>query len=257
MCTAETVAQNSVSLISGLWLPFLATVGASLTVLAIQSLNRYVKEHRQRIYAIGYMADVAYRLVHSELIVQKHTIVPHIEAVKRMLAGDIALLELALDTDEFDILSAGPMSFVQLPADHQLLVGYDDIHVVQAFDALRYLHSNDSNRLALRSFVAENLKSKKTFAELSDEHQQDILNTYWDYLRALEHEAKRLAAFVFYVFGPMLREYVGSRRFKLFSTKSISQMLDHISALRSEFSELIPSQEFFENSRDGGIQGAL
>ncbi len=59
----EPVADSSISLMSGLWLPFLATVGASLTVLGIQRLNRYIQEHRQRIYAIGYMADVTYHLV--------------------------------------------------------------------------------------------------------------------------------------------------------------------------------------------------
>jgi len=159
MC-ADHMADNSVSLVSQLWLPFLATAGASLTVLAIESINRYAKEQRQRIYATGFMADALYRLVHSELIIQKHTIAPHIEATKRMLSGDRELLERTLDTDEFDILAAGPMSFIDLVADHKLLVGYDDIQLVQAFDALLYLHANDSNRMALRSFVAENLKSK-------------------------------------------------------------------------------------------------
>lgn len=251
------MAADSVSLTSQLWLPFVATVGASLTVLAIQSLNQFRKEHRQRIYAVGYMADVLYRVVQSELIIQRHTIGPHIEATKRMLSGDRALLELTLDADEFDILSAGPMSFVQLPESHKLLVGYDDIHITQAFDALQYLHSDDTNRLALRSFVAENLKSKKKFLELSIEHQQDVLNTYWDYLRGLEHEGKRLAAFAFYIFSPMLLAYAGSRKFKLFATKSIFQALGRIATLQSEYTELVPSKEFFRQSRDGGTQGAL
>jgi hypothetical protein len=256
MCT-DPVAADSVSLTSHLWLPFLATVGASLTVLAVQSLNQYRKEHRQRIYAAGYMADVLCRLVQSELIIQKHTVGPHIEAIKRILSGDRALLELTLDADEFDILSAGPMSFIQLPQDHKLLVGYDDIRIIQAFDALLYLHSDDSNRLALRSFVAKNLKSKKNFLELSVEHQHDTLNTYWDYLRALEHEGKRLAAFAFHIFSPMLRGYAGSKKFKLFTTKPIFETLDRISSLQSEYKEFVPSQEFFKQSRDGGIQGAL
>jgi|CXWL01.1.fsa_nt_gi hypothetical protein len=251
------MAADSVSLTSQLWLPFVATAGASLTVLAIQSLNQFRKEHRQRIYAVGYMADVLYRGVQSELIIQKHTVDPHIEAIKRMLSGDRALIELTLDTDEFDILSAGPMSFVQLPENYKLLVGYDDIHIIQAFDALLYLHSNDTTRLALRSFVAENLKSKKKFLELGIEHQQDILNTYWDYLRGLEHEGKRLAAFAFYIFSPMLRAYAGSWKFKLFATKPIFQTLDRIASLQEEYKELVPSQEFFKQSRDGGIQGAL
>ena len=256
MCT-EAMAENAVTLVSGLWLPFMATAGASLTVLAIQSINRYIKEQRQRVYAAGYMADVAYRLLHSELILQKHTIVPHIESVKRMVAGDQELLELTLDSDEFDILSAGPMNFIQLSEDHKILVGYDNIQIVQAFDALLYLHSNDANRLALRAFVAENLKSKKKFTECSNEHQQDLLNSYWDYLRALEHEGKRVIAFVFYIFTPMLGRYVNSRKFNLFSKETISSMLDRIESLQSEFSDFVPPREFFEQSRGGGIQGVL
>jgi len=251
------MATSSVSLTSQLWLPFLATAGASLTVLAVQSLSQYRKEHRQRIYAVGFMADVLFRLVHSELIIQKHTIGPHIEATKRILSGDHALLEVTLDTDEFDILSAGPLSFIKLPEDHKVLVGYDDIHIVQAFDTLLYLHSDDSNRLALRAFVAENLKSKKHFLELSVADQQDILNTYWDHLRALEHDGKRLAAFAFYIVSPMLRAYASSKTFRFFSTKAILETLESISSLQSEYRDFVPTQEFLSQSRDSGIQGAL
>ena len=92
---------------------------------------------------------------------------------------------------------------------------------------------------------------------MSIEHQQDALNTYWDYLRALEHEGKRLAAFAFHIFCQMLRTYAESKRFRFFSTKAIFEMLDRISALQSEFKEFVPKQEFFQQSRDGGIQRAL
>ncbi len=203
------------------------------------------------------MADVLSKLVQSELLIQKHTIGPHIEAAKRILSGDNQLLELTLDTDEFDILAAGPLTFIGLPDDHKLLVGYDNIQIVQAFDTLLYMHADDTNRLALRSFAAENLKSKRQFLELTREHQNDILNTYWDYLRSLEHEGKRLAAFAFYIFAPMLRTYIGARKFALFSTKSVLETLDRIEGLHRQYQNFVPSQNFFKQTLDGGIQGAL
>lgn len=255
--TESRMNNSQISLTTQLWLPFLATAGASLTLLIVQSLNQYRKEHRQRLYSIGYMADVMFRIVQSELIIQKHTVMPHIEAVKQILSGNQQLLEITLDADEFDILSAGPMSFIKLPDDHKLLVGYDNIHITQAFDTLLYLHTEDTNRLALRSFVAENLKSKKKFIELNTEHQQDILNTYWDYLRSIEHEGKRITVFAFHIFVPMLRKYVCLKKFKIFTTKPILETLNQIEALQEEHKESVPSSEFFKQSRDGGIQSAL
>ncbi|MEQ5803037.1 hypothetical protein [Halomonas sp. H10-9-1] len=251
------MAEETISLTARLWLPFLATVGASFTVLIVQTLNQYRKEHRQRLYAVGYMVDVLGRIVHSELIIQTHTIGPHIDATERILSGDRRLLELTLDTDEFDILAAGPMTFIKLPDDHKLLIGYDNIKIIQAFDTLLYLNSDDTNRLALRSFVADNLKSKRKFLEFSDEQQADVLNTYWDYLRSLEHEGKRLAAFSFYVFVPMLRTYISAKKFAIFRTRAISNTLDQIEFLRKQYQDVVPPPDFFEQTRDGGIQGEL
>ena len=173
------------------------------------------------------------------------------------MAGDYELLELTFDSDEFDILTAGPMNFLQLPADHQLLVGYDKIRIIQAFDTIRHLHSNDSNRIAMNKLVAENLKSKKKFLEFSVEHQQDILNTYLDYLRALAHEGRRLVFFGLRVFAPALRQYIQGKRFTFFSTKSVVEGLDLLSNLKLEYGEFIPSQDFAEQTKHGGIQGAL
>lgn len=251
------MADNSIPFTTGLWFPFLATAGASFTVLAVQALNQFRKEHRQRLYAVGYMADVLYKLVQSELIIQKHTIRPHIEVTKRILSGDHELLERTLDTDEFDILATRPFTFMKLPDDHKLLVGYDNMQILQAFDALLHFHTDDTTRLALRTFIAGNLKSKKQFLELSGNHKADVLNTYWDYLRELEHEGKRLTAFAFYVIVPLLRTYIDSKKFALFRTKSISDTLDQVQSLHGQYEEFVPGPEFFQKTRDGGIQGAL
>lgn len=203
------------------------------------------------------MAETLWQLLHSELIIQKHTIAPHIEAVNRMLDGDRALLEIMFDSDEFDILAAGPMSFITLPQDHKLLVGYDDIRVIHVFDALLYMHTDDSNRLNLRSFVSQKLKSKYAYLGLAPEEQHEILKSYRDLLYALEHEGKRLTAFSLHVVVPALQRFVRSKKFMLFSTKPIFYTLECISALCLEHKDFIPSTEFFEETRHGGIQRAL
>lgn len=77
---------------------------------------------------------------------------------------------------------------MDIPDDHKLLVRYDNIQILQAFDTLLYSHTDDTNRLVLRTFVAAELKSKKKFLENDGDHHADVLNTYLDYLRSLEHE---------------------------------------------------------------------
>ncbi len=57
------------------------------------------------------MTDVTVRLLQSSLIIQGKTILPHIEATKRILKGDSELLEKTLLADEFDILTDSPKRF--------------------------------------------------------------------------------------------------------------------------------------------------
>ena len=130
-------------------LPFLATLGASLTIILMQFIARRVKETKQKIYAVNYICDSSMRILFSEFILVRHTILPHIEATERIAEGDEELLAKTFLANEFDILTAGASSFSHLLNDYSLQIGYDDIKLVQMYEALLYLHKNEANRISL------------------------------------------------------------------------------------------------------------
>lgn len=84
--------------------PFLATVGASLTMVLLLFISKFVNDHRKKLYAINYISNVCLIVLKSSLILKKHTIDPHIEATKRILSGNNKLLDDMFLSDEFDIL---------------------------------------------------------------------------------------------------------------------------------------------------------
>jgi len=240
-----------------LLLPFLATLGASLAVIGMQVIARYVREQRQRVYSANYMLDVAFRVLSSTITIKKHTIIPHIEATKRIMKGDGELLEKTLLSDEFDILKAKAMNFSHLPNEYKLLIGYDDIELVQIFDALIYLYELDDNRVHLNEFVKQNLKSMDVFLSKKENLQHDILNTYWDILDSLDHEQNRIMVFVRDVVSPRLSKYVNSFQFLLFRTSGATERVKLIDKLIEEYSELFPESGYMEKVRHGGIQRVL
>ena len=87
-------------------MPFSATVGAALTLLLLQYVTRRVGDKKKKLYAIFYILDICFRLLRTTFILQKHTVLPHIEMIKRILKGDVELLEDTFVSDEFDILTA-------------------------------------------------------------------------------------------------------------------------------------------------------
>lgn len=238
-------------------IPFLATLGAAFTIIFLQFINRYIKEHKQKIYASSYMADVCLRLIHSEIILKKHTIDPHIEAAKRIIAGDKELLQKTFLADEFDILKAKAMKFDHLSEEYKLLIGYDDIKLVQMFDTLNYFISNEYNRESLNQFVKDNLKSAHNFLNLPEGRQQDVLNTYWDYLDSIAHESNRTIFFICHIICPAIQKYVGEFQFLLFSTKAAKTTIEQIDAIKEEYKDFIPDADFMERVKNGGIQGAI
>lgn len=240
-----------------LLLPFLATLGASLAVIGVQAISRYMKEQKQKIYAANYMLDVAYRILSSTITVKQRTIIPHIEAAKRIMKGDEELLEKTLLLDEFDILKAKGMRFSHLPNEYKLHVGYDDIELVQMFDALVYLYEEDENRRHLNEFVKQNLKSMDGFLSMDSAKQNDVLNTYWDILSSLDHEANRVMIFVRDVVLPRLHAYIKEFQFILFRTGKVNNKIGVISALIEEYKELFPEPDYMEYVRTGGIQREL
>lgn len=240
-----------------LLLPFLATLGASLAVIGMQVMARYVKEQKQRVYSANYMLDVAFRVLSSTIIIKKHTIIPHIEATKRIMKGDDELLEKTLLSDEFDILKAKAMSYSHLPNEYKLLVGYDDIELVQIFDTLIYSYELDDNRVHLIEFVKHNLKSMDGFLSKEENIQHDILNTYWDILESLNHEANRIMVFVRDIVSPRLSKYVNGSQFILFRTSGATEKVKLINSMIENDKELFPDPGYMEKVRHGGIQGEL
>ncbi|MEW8338598.1 MAG: hypothetical protein AB2708_02035 [Candidatus Thiodiazotropha taylori] len=203
------------------------------------------------------MLDVAYRILASTSTVKQKTISPHIEATKRIMKGDDELLEKTLLADEFDILKAKGMIFSHLPNEYKLHIGYDDIELVQMFDALVYLYEEDENRKHLNEFVKGNLKSMNGFLSMAPEKQHDVLNTYWDILSSLDHETNRVMFFVRDVVLPRLNTYTKEFQFALFRTGKVKKKIGAISALIEEYKELLPDPDYMENVRTGGIQREL
>jgi len=235
-------------------IPFLSTVGASLTIIILQFIHRIDSDRKKKLYTVAYMTDVSFRLLQSSLILKKNTIIPHIEGVKKIIAGDRDLMKATFLADEFDVLTVGPIDFKNIPEENKMLVGYDDITLLQVFETLLYLNRIDNTRNDLNEFVKLNLKSELSFANKSHGDQLDILNTYWDYLDRLDHQEDRLIAFILYIFLPSVRQYIGRKSFLLYSKKNITTQINNAEWLHDEHRNIIPGPDFFEKSVSGGIQ---
>lgn len=135
-----------------------------------------------------------------------------------------------------------------------MLVGYDDMQLLQAFETILYLNRIDKTRSSLNDFVKLNLKSELSFANKSQNEQVDILSTYWDYLDKLDHEENRIIAFVLHIFLPRVRQYINRMSLFLYSKKNITTQLDGAVDLRNKYRSIIPEPSFFEKSVSGGIQ---
>lgn len=239
------------------YIPLLATLGASLAVIGIQALSRYEKEQKQRIYTVSYMLDVSFRVLSSTLTVKIHTIIPHIEATKRIYEGDKELLNKTLLSDEFDILKAKPANFSHLTDEYKLLVGYDDIEIVQIFDTLLYLYECDENRKHLNEFVKDNLKSMDGFLSKNEKERDDVLNTYYDLLGSLDHESNRIIMFISEIALPKLEAYIKENKFLLFRTSKAKKIAGRIKSVLKDNDEFLPESGYMNKVRYGGIQGEL
>ena len=238
-------------------LPFYSTVSAALVLMLLQYLHRLVRERKQKLYAVAYILDVAFRLQRSAFILIRHTLDPHIETTKRILDGDAKLLETTFLADEFDILKAGPMAFNHLSEESKVLLGYDDIELVQAFDSATYISTLDENRRDLNDFVKHNLKDQNRFQSLTAEQRQAILFTYWDCLSSLKLEEERTIFFIANIIVPKIETYLAQWQFLLFSTKASKRSLDRIAIDQREYAELLPEPDFMEKRRTSGIQSIL
>ncbi|NJA05490.1 hypothetical protein HC024_07100 [Methylococcaceae bacterium WWC4] len=197
------------------------------------------------------------RILSSELIVLIHTIKPHIEASYRITKGDQKLLETMLLTDEFDVLTEPGPDFSHIPNEFSLQLGYDNLELVQVYDALLYLFRSDSTRKSLNEFVKEKLKSMDEFLKKDEPERIDILNTYIDYLDRLKHEANRLIFMISYNVLPRLEVYLLSYKFWFYCTNHAKKTIRMIKEIIERNAEYIPEPDFMEKVRNGGIQNEI
>jgi hypothetical protein len=238
-------------------LPFYATMSAALTMLLLQAMNRHASDKKKKIYAVSYILDVCFRLLRSNLILQKHTIVPHIVATKRILKGDHKLLNEMFLADEFDILTGKSLDFDHLPEEYKVLLGCDDITLVQLFETINHLNLTEAGRENLNPFVKENLKSSHRFFKASPQEQTDLLTTYWDYLTGIEHETNRIIFFIVRIALPRLEKYINGWQFLLLPTRGVKKIIRRVREEEVEYQDLIPDNDFLEKIKSGGIQRAL
>lgn len=238
-------------------IPFLATLGASLTVIIIERFGRIRIEKKKKIYALAYMSDALFRLLLISITMKKHTIIPHITAIKKIISGDDQLLDKIFSMDDFDILTDKPIKFDHLPREYKILLGYDDITLVQMYETLGYLSENDKTKDTFNHFTKENLKSRNEFCKKSDEDKKDVLENYLDYLERIEHEENRALVFIVEMIYPKIKEYIRSPSIWLYSKKSIRTSLEKIEYIKNQNVDIIPNIDYMENKMRSGTQNLV
>lgn len=237
-----------------LFLPFLATLGASLTVLFIQFNTRRVKESKQKIYAMSYVFHQCHNILFSELSIMKATVIPHIAAIDKILKGENELLTTMFLADEFDILKAPSPEANNLPKDYILLLGYDNINLSSSYETLQYLESSDLERQELNEFVKNKLKNMNAFFKLSEDEKVDILYEYYDRLTSIEHASRRKVFFIVYALLPRFFAYANSYQFWLYSKNNINREKSKINKVLLDYKEFVPGSDFGSQTMNGGIQ---
>ena len=238
-------------------IPFLSTLGASLAIIIGQQFFVFSSRQRKKLYCINYILVIADGLLYSNLIVKKKTILPHIEATERIISGDLGLLDVMFKADEFDILTGPNVEFNHLPEEYKLLVGYESMQTLQAIEYFKTIYSDGSAKSNLNLFLRENLKRELQFKSKPKTEQDDILNSYWDYLDQVDRNIDMTTGFISNVLVPTIEKYKRNFGFLFFSKKEISQKLKRIKKLQTEFSELIPTRERIQSNLDDGIQKVL
>jgi len=238
-------------------IPFLSTLGASMAIIIGQQIFGFSSRQRKKLYCINYISDAANRLLNSNLIIKKHTVLPHIVAAKKILTGDSELLDNMFIADEFDILNSKGIEFNHLPDEYKLLVGYDSMSTLQTIEFFQSLLRDDSAKTNLNGFVKLNLKSEFIFNSKTPDEKNDILNTYWDYLDNIDRQIDRVTGFIINLLIPTIETYKKKRGFLLFPTKGISKNIEEMKSLGNQFKDLIPSVDDMKNTINNGIQKVL
>ena len=238
-------------------IPFLSTVGASLTVIILQTIHKIDVERKKKLYTVSYMTDACVRLLQASLIIKNNTIIPHITAAMKMIAGDNELLKNTFLADEFDVLTDDTINFSNIPEEHKVLIGYDSIEFLQSFEMVLYLYKVDKTKNSFNEFVKSNLKSELAFRQKSQDEQIEILSTYWDYLDKLSHEKDRVIAFILYIFLPHANDYINCFSFLFYPKKNINELFNKAKELGKKYKSIVPDADFFHQSVSGGIQNIV
>lgn len=197
------------------------------------------------------------RLIEMNFILLKHTINPHIDATEQILEGNTDILGKMFSEDEFDILRDKHIKFNVLPDEYKILLGCDDIELVQSYETLCYFIENDIKRKDLNLFVGENLKSITKFNSFTTEEKIETINSYLDHLYKIKHESYRTLWLILYVIIPKYKDFITGKQFLFFTKKSISNSRGKIIKLLDSNEDLLPSKDYMESARNGGIQNEL
>ena len=235
-------------------MPFLSTLGASLAIIIGQQIFNFSSRQRQKLYCLNYITNIADKILFSNLLIKEKTIIPHIEATKNILKGDKELLEIMFKSDEFDILTSPSIEFNHLPQEYKLLIGFDDMKMLQAIEFLSSLIIDNSAKTNLNEFVKNNLKSELAFYSKSEKDRTDLLQIYWDYLDQIDYNVDRINGYIINVLVPSIKKYKKKRSFFFFQKKEINNNLKALIQLKKKFKSIIPDINDLKNNLDNGIQ---
>lgn len=234
--------------------PFLATLVASLTVIYLQNYQRKVSLINSKLFGVVYIADVTFRILKSEFILRKHTLVPHIEATKRMIEGDIEILKRCFESDDFDVLTDPMMDYQLLPNDRKILIGMDEIDLVQAFEGIVHMYRDDSTNKKINDFVKKNLKNPNAVFEDTPDKRAHVLSEYLDCLFRADHHKCRIIWFGVYIILPAIEGYLKNNQFLFYSRKNAKKKTAQIKMLIGEYADFLPPSDYMQKIAAQGIQ---
>lgn len=237
--------------------PFLSTLMAALAVIFIQFVFRFIDEKKKKLYATEYIVDVLQKVLFSNCFLKAKTVLPHIRAMERVLDGEVSLLQTMFDNDDIDILTDQIEHFYGLTEEHKILIGLDDLQLLQMFEKIICLEKNDSTIRPMNKFVKNNLKSIDDFNSLDVSQQQSCLTTYLNYLQRIDHSFTRTIFMITKTAKPRAEEYEKRKEFMLFSRKNIKSILSKIDEVIDEYKEIIPKDDFTKEMSEGGIQNQI
>lgn len=233
--------------------PFLATLVASLTILSVNNLNERSRRTSKKVYAATYIAESLRRALHSYLILKVDTIIPHLQAVDKVLDGDARILRALIENDEVEILQGKNFTFPSLPEDYKVLLGIDDVTIIQMWDTFRYLQETAD---AKGPFASEEMRSFDIFMSLSQQRREQILRSRRDRLERSLHEADRIIHLV-RLFYPKIKQYMSGIAFFFRAKKSFHHISVQIEQILEEYADLLPPADILEQRRCSGIKRAL